>query len=104
MARLKGKTAIITGATSGIGRATALVFAREGARVVVADLDDARGQQVVGEITQASGEATFVRTDVSRREDNERMVDTCLERYGRLDILYRNAGTNLPRLITESTD
>jgi NAD(P)-dependent dehydrogenase (short-subunit alcohol dehydrogenase family) len=64
MARLPGKTAIITGATSGIGRATALVFAREGARVVVADLDDARGQQVFGEIAQVGGTAMFVRADV----------------------------------------
>ena len=104
MTRLQGRTAIITGATSGIGRATALVFAREGAQVVVGDLDDARGQQVVGEITQTGGEATFVRSDVSRREDNERMIDACLERYGRLDVLYCNAGINLPKLITESTD
>ena len=104
MARSSGKTAIITGATSGIGRATALVFAREGAQIVAADLNDARGEEIIGEISRAGGEATFVRTDVSRREDNEGMIAACMELYGKLAILSCNAGINLPKLITESTD
>ena len=104
MERLKGKTAVITGANSGIGRATARIFAREGVQVVVDDLNEVRGQQVIDEIRWAGGEAAFVRADVGRREDNEAMVDACVELYGKLDSLYCNAGTNLPKLITESTD
>lgn len=104
MARLSNKTAIVTGATSGIGRATAALFAREGAQVLVADLDDDRGAEIIAEINDAGGEASFVRTDVSRREDNERLIDVCIERYGKLDILYCNAGINLPKLITDSED
>jgi meso-butanediol dehydrogenase / (S,S)-butanediol dehydrogenase / diacetyl reductase len=94
--RLAGKAAVITGAASGIGRASALRFTQEGAQLVLADLhepDDA-----------ALKDACFVRTDVSRRADNERMIDTCVERYGRLDILFCNAGVTLPKLLPDSTD
>ena len=62
------------------------------------------GGGVVAEITAAGGEAVFVPTDVSRRADNERLMDACLDRYGRLDILFCNAGINLPKLITDSSD
>src|SRR5690348_3400464 len=99
--RLRGKTAIITGGTTGIGRASALLFAREGARIVVTDWREDRSAPVIDEIVQAGGEAVFVQADVSRREDNERMVDACIERYGQLDILFCNAGRFLPKLITE---
>src|SRR5947207_14972013 len=102
--RLAGKTASVTGAGSGIGRATALLFAREGARVVVAARRAEQGTAVVDEIAQAGGEAFFCPVDVRRREDNERMINACVDRYGKLDILYCNAGVNLPKLITDSSD
>ena len=102
--RLKGKTAIITGATSGIGRASAIVFAQEGAQVLACDLQAERGQELVAEIKQIGGEASFFEANVSRRADNEALVDACLQRYGKLDILYLNAGINLPKLITDSSD
>jgi len=94
--RLAGKAAVITGAASGIGRASALRFAAEGANLVLADLEEPDDE------TLETG--CFVRTDVSRRADNERMIDTCVERYGRLDILFCNAGVTLPKLLPDSSD
>jgi len=101
---LEGKTAVITGAGSGIGRASALRFAQAGGRLVLADVHDAEGDGVVRAIAQAGGTACFVHADVSRRADNERMIDVCVERYGRLDILFCNAGVNLPKLLPHSSD
>jgi NAD(P)-dependent dehydrogenase (short-subunit alcohol dehydrogenase family) len=89
--RLKGKIAIITGAASGIGRATAKRFAQEGARVVIADINEAGGQSCVVEIQQGGGEAMFVKTDVGREEDLRRMVESTVAAYGGLDILHNNA-------------
>jgi NAD(P)-dependent dehydrogenase (short-subunit alcohol dehydrogenase family) len=102
--RLQGKTAIITGGTTGIGRASAVLFAKEGAQVVITDWRDDRSGPVLDEIGSAGGEATFVVCDVSKRADNERMVEACVERYGKLDILFCNAGRFIHKLITESTD
>ncbi len=92
MPRLASKVALITGAASGIGRASALLFAREGARVVVADVQDAAGERTVAAITDAGGEALFVHVDVSRSEDARAMVDAATRRFGRLDIMFNNAG------------
>ena len=89
--RLAGKVAIITGAASGMGRAAARLFAREGAEVVIADLDDARGAAVCSEIRAEGGEAAFVRTDVSRSGDVAALVADTVARYGRLTTLYNNA-------------
>lgn len=89
--RLKGKVAVITGAGSGIGRATAKMFAQEGAKVVVADINSKAGEEVVQQIKEAKGEATFVRVDVSRAADIQRMIQTVINSYGRLDILFNNA-------------
>src|SRR5438552_22510 len=102
--RLKGKTAVITGGTTGIGRATAVLFAREGAQVVISDWRDDRHEPVMDEIGAVKAKALFVQADVTRREDNERLVNACIERFGRLDILYCNAGRFLPKLVTETTD
>lgn len=92
MSRLAGKVAIVTGAASGVGRATALLFATEGARVVAADVDKTRGDTVVQEITGAGGDAVFVRVDVSSPEQVEALVRTAVETYGKLDVIFNNAG------------
>ncbi|RLC94887.1 MAG: short-chain dehydrogenase [Chloroflexi bacterium] len=92
MGRLDGKVALITGAASGIGRATAVLFAREGARVMVADIDVAGCQNTVAMIEAAGGEARFVQADVTRANDAKRMVQVTVDIYGKLDILYNNAG------------
>ncbi len=89
---LEGSVAIITGGNSGIGRATALRFAEEGARVVIAARREAQGQEVLGAIKRAGGEAIFVRTDVSRPADVEAMVARAVEAYGRIDCAFNNAG------------
>jgi meso-butanediol dehydrogenase/(S,S)-butanediol dehydrogenase/diacetyl reductase len=90
--RLGDKVALITGAGSGIGRAAALRFAKEGARVVAVDWNVQAGQETVGLIVSSGGEATFVEADVSRGEDARRMIEAALVTYGRLDILFNNAG------------
>jgi NAD(P)-dependent dehydrogenase (short-subunit alcohol dehydrogenase family) len=90
--RLKGKVAIITGAGSGIGEATANLFAKEGARVVVADINPKAGQRVTQQIRLDGGQATFVEVDVACAADNKRMIQTAIDNYGRIDILFTNAG------------
>jgi NAD(P)-dependent dehydrogenase (short-subunit alcohol dehydrogenase family) len=89
---LANKVAIVTGGTSGIGRATALALAREGARVVVAGRRDAEGHAVVVEIKSTGGAALFVRTDVTREADHIALVERTLATFGRLDIAFNNAG------------
>jgi len=89
---LKGKVALITGGGSGIGRASALLFAREGARVVVADIREDAAKDAVETIERAGGEGLAVRADVSRAADNEAAVAATLARWGRLDVFFANAG------------
>ena len=89
--RLEGKVAVITGAASGIGRATALKFAAEGAHVVVADLSDESGEQLAGEIG-----GLYVHADVTSSSDVEAMYDAAIERFGGLDVLFNNAGISPP--------
>lgn len=92
--RLKNKVAIITGATSGIGRASAVVFAQEGAKVVIAGRREEEGQKTLYEVKNAGGEGIYLRTDVTRDEDVRIMVSQCISRFGKVDILFNNAGIN----------
>jgi NAD(P)-dependent dehydrogenase (short-subunit alcohol dehydrogenase family) len=89
---LKNKVTLVTGASSGIGRAAALVFAREGAKVLVADVVEESGHETVKLITGAGGEAAFTRCDVSRAADAEALVAAAVKHFGRLDCAYNNAG------------
>jgi len=90
--RLENKVAIITGAGSGIGRAAALAFAREGAKVLVADWGEETGRETVALVKKQGGEAGFVKVDVSKSADAENLAKQCLAEYGRIDILFNNAG------------
>src|SRR6202142_856148 len=95
---------LITGALTGIGRAAAAVFAREGARVVVSGRHEKEGQELVGELKGLGAEAIFVRSDVRKDEDVRNLVDQAVKRFGRLDIAVNNAGTEgLRGLVTEQT-
>jgi NAD(P)-dependent dehydrogenase (short-subunit alcohol dehydrogenase family) len=90
--QLSGKVAVITGGASGIGRATALLFAREGADVAIADLNAQAGEAVANEITQSGGRAVFESTDVTRAADCRRLAERTIREFGRIDILFNNAG------------
>src|SRR5207244_4067324 len=93
--RVAGKTALVTGAGSGIGRAAAVTLAREGARVIVADIDAESGQETAAIICQTGGHAFFVRADVSRSDEVQAMVTVAVEKFGPIDILHNNAGVAL---------
>src|SRR5580692_824583 len=89
---LEGKTALVTGGTSGIGRDTAILFAKAGAKVVVAGRREVEGNQTVELVRAAGGEALFVKTDVSKAPDVENLVKKTVEKFGRLDVAFNNAG------------
>lgn len=88
---LAGKTALVTGAGSGIGRATAKRFAKEGVRVAIVDIDEDGGRETVNQIESEGGDALFIEADVSDTDDVERMVEATVEEYGQLDIAHNNA-------------
>jgi len=96
MARLKDKVATITGGGSGIGRATCLLFAREGAKVVVADYVAEGGNETARQISAAGGQAVFVQADVSKSADVQNLIGAAVRNYGRVDILFNNAGIEGP--------
>jgi 3-oxoacyl-[acyl-carrier protein] reductase len=104
LGRLQGKVAIITGANSGIGRATARLFAREGAKVVCCDIQETSTPRIDRLIEQEGGQAVFLQVDVTLQADCDRMISTALERFGDLDILFNNAGGGVRKKIHEFTD
>jgi NAD(P)-dependent dehydrogenase (short-subunit alcohol dehydrogenase family) len=95
--RLEGKVAIITGAGSGIGEATAIIFAREGARVALADRREAKIQAVTDRITGERGEAIAIQTDVRYAEQVQNLVNKTVERFGKVNVLFNNAGVRASR-------
>ena len=92
MGRLDGKVAVITGAGSGMGQAAAILFAKEGAKVVVADIVEKAGEETVKLVKEAGGEATFVKVDITEAADVKKMVDTAVKTYGKLNVICNNAG------------
>lgn len=105
LGRLKGKVAIITGANSGIGRATARLFAREGAKVVCCDIQETISPRIDRLIQdKEAGEAIFTNVDVTKQEDLDRMVKTAVDTFGKVDILYNNAGAGVRKKVHEHSD
>jgi len=92
MGKLTGKVAILTGAASGIGEAAAILFGREGADLILADWDEKRGEGVAKTVRDAGAKAAFVKTDVSKVEDVQAMIRAAVDAYGRLDVIFNNAG------------
>jgi NAD(P)-dependent dehydrogenase (short-subunit alcohol dehydrogenase family) len=93
--KLDGKVAVITGGGSGIGKATAIAFAREGAKVVIGNRSTEAGEATVRHIREAGGTCDFVRTDVTIAADVARLIETAVQRYGKLDCMFNNAGINM---------
>jgi len=102
--RLLGKVAVITGGTSGIGEATALLFANEGASVAVTGRNEERGRAVVAKIVAGGGKALFISTDVRKADDCRRAVDDTLRAFGKIDVLFNNAGVFYPHTILDCTE
>src|SRR5437867_11413665 len=99
-----GKVALVTGGTSGIGKATAIEFARAGANVVLTGRREKEGAQVVAEIKKLGGDAAFVRTDVAKDADVKAMVDFTVDKFGRLDVAFNNAGVEWKGPLDQATE
>jgi NAD(P)-dependent dehydrogenase (short-subunit alcohol dehydrogenase family) len=102
--RLNGKSALITGSSTGIGRASATLFAQEGAKVVVADIREKEGKETVDMIKEAGGEATFARVNLISVSEIEKMVETALNAYGLINIFFHNAGIAGPGYFEDTTE
>jgi len=102
--RLKNKVAVVTGGAKGIGEAYVKGIVQEGASVVIADIDDKQGKKIVEKIEKSGGKALFVRTDVSRKKDAEKMVKSAVDRFGSIDILINNAGILFTAPFEETTE
>ena len=102
--RLKGKVAVVTGGSSGIGRASSILFAKEGAKVVVSDIVDKSGEDVVKAIERVGGDAIDVHCDVTKEDQAKNLIEKCVENYGQLDVLYNNAGMGMVKLLPEMTE
>jgi NAD(P)-dependent dehydrogenase (short-subunit alcohol dehydrogenase family) len=102
--RLQNKSTLITGGTSGIGEATAYLFAKEGAAVAITGRNEARGHAIIARILEAGGKAIFIRTDVRKAAECNRAVAETLQSFGRLDILFNNAGVYYPQTTLECSE
>jgi NAD(P)-dependent dehydrogenase (short-subunit alcohol dehydrogenase family) len=100
MERLKGKVVLVTGAGSGIGRASAMAFSQEGADVVIADVNEKGGMETAEMIIGSGGRALFLKTDVSQSDEVKRLVKETVRKYGRLDCAFNNAGIEGPAFLT----
>lgn len=103
MGRVEGKVALITGGRRGLGKASAVMLAREGAKVAISDRKEEGADDVIREITKAGGEAIFILQDVAKEEDWKRAIDTVVGKFGKLDILVNNAGVGVGKNIEETT-
>lgn len=103
MSEMKGKTALITGATTGMGRAVAIALAKQGVNVVIAARREKEGAEAVREVEEAGGKGLFVRTDVTIEEEAKGMVDKTIEEFGRLDMAFNNAGSGINTPVIEMT-
>lgn len=102
--RLENKVPLVTGGASGIGEETAYLFAREGAKIVIADMNSERGEEVAKKIVTGGRDCVFLKTDVSKKEEVKRMVDATRGRFGRLDILFNNAGIPIQKTALEEIE
>lgn len=103
MGRVEGKVALVTGGGRGLGKASAIMLAREGARVAISDRKEEGADEVVAEITKLGGQAVFIQQDVAKEEDWKRTIDEVLQRFGRIDILVNNAGVGAGKNIEDLT-
>ena len=104
MGRMKDKIAVITGSGKGLGEAMALLFSREGAKIVVFDIDEGAGRETVEQIREQGGEAIFVHGDVSNPDDAVRLIDAAVDAYGRADVLVNNAGIHVDKTVANTTE
>lgn len=104
MNRMQNKIAVVTGATSGIGEAVAVMYAKEGASVVVVGRNEAKGSEVVEKIRSDGGDAIFVRCDVTKKEDIENLKKAAYDKYGRVDVLFNSAGVLVHKPFLEQND
>jgi len=102
--RLKGKVAVVTGGGSGIGKASSILFAKEGAKVVVSDIADKSGEDVVKTIERDDGRAVYVHCDVTKEDQAKNLIEKRVESYGQLDVLYNNAGMGMVKLLPDMTE
>jgi len=102
--RLKNKIAIVTGSGSGIGQSSAVLFAKEGAKVVVADINEQGGNETLALINEAGGKGLFVKTDITKEDDIKHLIDTTVKEFGGLNILFNNAGIDLAYTIADTDE